>query len=140
MAEQLNGMPKPGDVFFSNTMKKGSNRKAPQYAVKGHAFGVLLGIVPPFQKDPQQHEVSRLLGTVGLLMFDDVADFLGNEAGAKCIKMFEDKYYGKEMPPDTEVIEVPNEGSALVDAQGAPLEKDPNPLILVPTSHDDIVL
>ncbi len=95
----------PGDIAFFKRAKKTSHRKSPEIMFKGHAFGIILGIVPPFQKDPVESDLMRMIGTVGFLSFDDVAEFLGDVAGAECVKKFEDKYYGKvvaePMPPCT---------------------------------------
>jgi hypothetical protein len=60
---------KNGDVVFFKVAKKGSHRKAQSVEFKGHGFGVLLGHVPPFQKDPPPEHLIRLMGTIGFPNF-----------------------------------------------------------------------
>lgn len=117
-----------GDVVFFKKAKKSTKRTSPEIGFKGHAFGVLLGHVPPFAKDPPPEHLLRLMGTIGFLTFDNVAEFLGDEAGQKCVKAFEDKYYGKEAQDAApEVAPPPPEPSKLVDQTGAPLALAPVP-------------
>lgn len=102
---------KPGDVVFFKRAKRKSDRKEKEIAFQGHGFGVLLGYLPPFQKDPDPAMLIRLMGSIGFMSFDDVANFLGDEFGAKCVKMFEEKYYGIPDVP-------PAEPSPILDASG----------------------
>lgn len=95
---------KPGDAVFFEIAKPSSSRKAPKIKFQGHGFGILLGHVPPFQKDPPPEHLLRLMGTIGFMSFDDVANFLGDEMAAKCVKAFEDKYYGKIEPASVEKL------------------------------------
>lgn len=104
-----------GDVVFFKTAKKGSHRKAAEVSFKGMGFGVLLGHVPPFQKDPPAEHLLRLMGTIGFLTFDDVAAFLGDEAAGKCVAAFHDKYYSEAAAANA-VIETP---AAPVEAPSA---------------------
>lgn len=110
-----------GDAVFFKKVKKASNRKAPEIGFKGHGFGILLGHVPPFQKDPTSDQLLRHMGAIGFLSFDDVADLLGDDVGAKCLAAFEEKYYGKaaqEAAP--EIPPIPQEKSPILDSQGKP--------------------
>ncbi len=91
---------KPGDLAYFKKAKKSSHIKQGEVAFKGLGFGVMLGILPPFGKEPTPQMCMKLMGTIGFVSFDDIAEFLGNESGEKCVKLFEDKYYGK-------VIEIP---------------------------------
>lgn len=93
---------KIGEVVFFQVAKTSSARKAPAVKFQGHGFGVLLGYVPPFQKDPPPEMLLRIMGNIGFLSFDDVGEFLGAEAGTEVVKKFEDKYYGKVVDPTTQ--------------------------------------
>ncbi len=119
-APRNSGPMKNGDIVFFKVAKPASHRMAPLTQFKGHGFGILLGHVPPFQKDPPIEYVFRQLGVHGFLTFDDVGEFLGVEAAAECVRKFEDKYYGKAVA-DTNQAELPLEPSKLVDAGGAPI-------------------
>lgn len=118
--------PVMGDCLFFKVAKKESRRNAKEMKFKGHAFGVYLGHVPPFGKDPQPDQLLRMMGQIGFLTFDDVSEFVGAEAAEKCVKMYEDKYYGKEAQDaadevPTGPIEQP-ERPSLVDAHGTPIK------------------
>lgn len=115
---------KNGDVVFFKRAKEGSARKAPEVQFKGYGFGVMLGHVPPFAKDPPPEHLLRLMGTVGFVSFDDVGEMLGPESGHQLIKKFEDKYYGKVVPEsDPNQAELPLDAAdpGPEDASGAPL-------------------
>ena len=112
---------KNGDVVFFKSAKKGSARKAPEGRFKGYGFGVLLGHVPPFQKDPPAAELLRLMGSIGFVSFDDVAEFLGNEFGAQCVTKFEDKYYGKV------IFQTDADGNPILDEKGQMIPIAPPP-------------
>lgn len=84
-----------GDVVYFKTAKKSSARKSPIGTFEGHGFGVFLGHVANFQKDPTVDLVSRIMGASGYLSFDDIIEFLGQEKSVEVIRQFEDKYYGK---------------------------------------------
>jgi hypothetical protein len=114
---------KNGDVVFFKEAREGSGRKARTMKFKGHAFGVLLGHVPPFAKDPPPEHLLRLMGTIGFVSFDDVAAFLGDENAQKCVTMFEDKYYGKAAQDAAPEV-APEEAaqpSGLLGADGQPM-------------------
>lgn len=112
-----------GDVVFFTEAKSSSARKALKVKFKGHAFGVLLGHVPPFQKDPPAEHLLRLMGQIGFVSFDDVGELLGNEEGAKLVALFEDKYYGKIAEGQAE-LPLDAEPSKLVDISGAPITRE----------------
>lgn len=124
----------PGDVVFFKIVKKSSrHNKFKEIAFKGHGFGVLLGIVPPFAQDPPESHLMRLMGAAGYLSFDDVADFFGNEIGAQAVTKFEDKYYGKVVEPEVGVdpgvpgadktsrLLIPSQNRPIVDTRGVPV-------------------
>lgn len=90
---------KPGDVVF---FKQCSREMAKEKLIAfkgGWGFAVMLGIVPPFGKPPIEAQLMALMGSAGYMAFDDVANFLGEEQGKLCVKMFEEKYYPK-LPPE----------------------------------------
>lgn len=86
---------KQGDLVYFKAASTSAKPRTPVVGFKGHGYGVMLGAVPPFQKDPPAIVVMRNMGQIGFVSFDDVGEFLGPEAGAECVRKFEDKYYGK---------------------------------------------
>lgn len=90
-----------GDVVFFKEVTKTCNFKRDlKLSFKGGTgFGVMLGVVAPFGKMPTDRLLLILMGQAGYISFDDVLAFLGDELGRKCVKMFEDKYYPKDVPP-----------------------------------------
>lgn len=122
--------PAMGDVVFFKTAKKESGPKSYAMTFQGHGFGVFLGHVPKMMPDPDPGQLLRMMGQIGFLTFDDVGTFLGEEMAAKCVKMYEDKYYGKEAqdaaPEIPVVATTATEGSRLVDTNGSPLHAAPS--------------
>lgn len=115
---------KNGDVVFFQAAKTEPTRKAATIAFKGHAFGVLLGHVPPFAKAPPAEHMLRLMGSIGFISFDDVGEFFGDETGALAVTKFEEKYYGKAAAsPEAELQpELPLYGeTGLVGTNGQPI-------------------
>lgn len=108
---------KIGDVAFFKVARKGTKKTAPECKFNGHAFGVILGIVPPFEKEPPAEHLLRLMGSIGFISFDDIGEIFGAEAGKKCIAAFEAKYYGRTGAPG----ELPKELPKIVDANGQPI-------------------
>ncbi len=93
---------KIGDIAFFRKAKRDCGRKTPEGTFKGHGFGLFLGHVPPFAKEPPKVFIHRTLGTLGFLSFDDVTEFISEEAAAECVKKFEDKYYGPVVRTEAE--------------------------------------
>jgi hypothetical protein len=123
---------KPGDTVFFKKAQTKSRKNSEGCEFKGMGFGIFLGHVPPFQKDPPIEHLMRIMGTAGFLTFDDVAEFLGNEQGSECVKKFEDKYYGKTVdvkiePAEDKQIPIPPElippTPQLIGMDGKPLQK-----------------
>ncbi len=85
-----------GDFVFFKKAKRSSHRRSMEFRFEGHGMGIYIGEVPLFASDPPATEIFKLLGTVGLLTFDDIGEFLGPEMAADCVKKFEDKYWGKK--------------------------------------------
>lgn len=86
---------KNGDIIYFKEAKVSTALKAPIAQFKGHAFGILLGYVPPFQKDPTAGMAIRLLGEVGFISFDDIIELAGKQTCELLQKKFIEKYYGK---------------------------------------------
>jgi hypothetical protein len=117
-----------GDIVYFKECKNSSHRKAQGARFKGVGFGIFLGHVGPFEKDPTRDNIVSLVGACGYLTFDDVADFLGEDQARLCVAKFEEKYYPKQEPtvkgPDgKEVPVVDDTPSGLVGLNGQPLEK-----------------
>lgn len=97
--KQIKTPPGRGEVIYIKRAQK-SIRGAQEFTFNGYGVALLIGQTLPM---PNAHEVTeshlfRVLGTCGLITFDDISDFLGEEKAAECIKKFEDKYY--EKPPE----------------------------------------
>lgn len=104
-----------GDVVFFKECARDTNRHSIKIGFKGGTgFAVMLGIVAPFGKMPTEQLIMCLMGQAGYIAFDDVVNFLGQEAGEKCIKMFQDKYYPKIIQPQEKKLILP------VGAKGNP--------------------
>ena len=130
---------KMGDVLFFKQARRSTKRSAETGTFKGFGFGVYLGHVPPFAKDPDQGILRRLMGSIGYVLFDDVGEFLGNEAGAECVKKFEAKYYSPQGATDQP--ELPIEGKETTAAAVSikyhcPKCKDQDQVLLV--TQEDI--
>lgn len=108
---------KLGDIVFFKTAKRGTKRSIPEGKFNGHGFGVLLGFVPPFAKDPLQSQVRPMMGNVGYITFDDVAEFFGDEIGKQCVEKFLEKYAPKPDPAAH-----PPEPPKILGPDGKPLQ------------------
>lgn len=131
--ELMKLQPNAGDLLYFRIAKKESRRNAKEIKFKGHGFGVFLGHLPMYKPEPQPDDLFRMMGAIGFLTFDDVASFLGEEAAQKCVKAYEEKYYGPEAQaraqtiPDSPV-DAP-ERPKLVDMNGTPINSnDETPL------------
>lgn len=89
----MNAAPKLkiGDIVFFKKVSENADKKSQEITFKGGwGFGVMLGIVAPFHKPPQESHLSALMGQAGYISFDDVAKFLGREQGELCVKKIEE--------------------------------------------------
>lgn len=86
-----------GEIVFFKKAKASSHRTSPEFTYKGHGYGILLGNVIPFQKDPTTLEMIRTLGTTGFFSLNDIEDFLGTAARDTMVEKFTEKYYGKKI-------------------------------------------
>lgn len=81
-----------GDCVFFQKAKLGTQRGALEVQFKGHGFGMMLGIIPHFGKQPQALDLFVIMGKVGFVTFDDVGEFLGPELATKVLEGFHKKY------------------------------------------------
>jgi hypothetical protein len=86
---------KMGNVVYFKEAAKGVAKSALRAKAQGHFFGILLGYVPPFQKEPPVSHMLRIMGEAGFLSFDDVGEILGDKVAAEVVRKFELKYYGR---------------------------------------------
>lgn len=133
------GLIQNGMVVYFDKCKRAPHRKSLELKFRGHGFGIMLGVVPEFKKEPNRETIISLLASVGFVLLDEVADFLGDEAAAKFTEEFYKKYENK--PPEEEpVIEKPP--SNLVGLDGQPLaqppEKEPLPIAQDPEKMPEL--
>lgn len=115
------GLMKNGDVVFFKRAKASAHRKAPEVMFKGHAFGVMLGHVPPFAKNPPAAYVISQLGSIGYISFDDIGEFLGEDVVKQLALKFEAKYTPKPADPATATQqELPLDGDPAADESSEP--------------------
>lgn len=111
-----------GMVVYFDEVKRAPHRKALKLKFRGHGFGIMLGVVPEFKKEPTRDQVVALLASVGFVLLDDVADFLGDEVAATFTEKFYVKYETTK-PEESAIVEP--EPSKLVGLNGQPLESPP---------------
>lgn len=122
-----------GMLVFFDAVKKTAHRKGLKMQFRnGQGFGILLGVLPQFGKEPTRHQLVALMGSVGFVLLDDVADFLGDEQA----QIFTDKFLAKyeEKQSAEPSIQMP-EPSGLLGADGHPLappEREAMPIAAVP--------
>lgn len=111
---------KPGScVFFKDFQSAGHPKRSDKYRMKNLAFGVLLGVLPPFAKDPTQEQLYMAMGAIGYVSFDDVAEILGVESGQKLLAEYEKKYYApKPAEEGAGIEEVPIREGAILGLDG----------------------
>ena len=105
-----------GDVIYFKDIKTGTRKNAIGARFKHFGWGLLLGAIPPFGKEPQLDDLIRSMGTIGYIAFDDVGEFLGDEMGAKALAAFEAKYY------KTKPVEEVKEGETPATPEAQPGE------------------
>lgn len=127
---------KMGEIVFFRRCKRSSKRKAAEMELQGHGFGVFLGHVPPFVKDPEDWELLRMMGQAGFISFDDVRAFLGEETLKDLLTKFTKTYYGRnqeelmeEAKSRIQAVKQLKEqkASGLVDASGKPVNTEFKP-------------
>lgn len=124
---------KTGDVVFFKKAKNSAHHKAQEVLFKGHAFGVMLGHVPPFAANPTTALVLAQLGTIGFISFDDIGEFLGPDTVKTLVQKFEEKYSQKPVQQELplESSQATPEPTGIVDTSGSPLESTPPPVDVI---------
>jgi hypothetical protein len=116
---------KPGDIVFAKELQTGVEKAHARIQFRGHAFAMVLGTMPLMAKEPPKEHIHRLLGNVGYLSFDDVAEFLGEVLAKECVDKFELKYSTQlqEVADVTPALtdEVPILRQKIVDLKGRPI-------------------
>ncbi len=118
---------KLGEVVYFKKATRTTKRGALETSFTGHAFGIMVGVVPPSRPEPSKQVLMMALAQMGYMSFDDVGEFLGKEQADLCVKKFEQKYCGISERPATEEAEAPVDSgpiptpSGLVSPTGAPL-------------------
>lgn len=97
-----------GDCVYFRKCQRGTKNVFPEIGFAGHGFGIMLGIVPTNQKEPGPLQLFQMMGKIGFISFDAINEFLGEEVAKNVIEKFQDKYYGKEIPPELVQKEVPS--------------------------------
>jgi hypothetical protein len=85
----------PGRVIYFPVCRTTSKPTAPMMTFNGIGFGVFLGVVPPRFPEPTPAMVPQLMATIGYVAFEDVIEFLGDDA----FKTVEEKFRAKYEPP-----------------------------------------
>lgn len=115
------GLLQNGMAVYFEECKRSPHRKSLKLKFRGHGFGILLGVLPHFKKEVTRSQLVALMGGVGFVLLDDVADFLGDEAAATFTEKFHAKY--DEGPPNAEP-----ETPRIVGLDGLPREPEIAPL------------
>lgn len=81
-----------GDCVYFKEAQLGTRKDSQRVQFKGHGFAMMLGIIPHFGKEPAPEDLFRIMGSIGFVTFDDVAELLGAEQGTLCVAKYEAKY------------------------------------------------
>lgn len=84
--------PQKGDLVYIKAAQRGLLGGARPHIFQDYGVALLIGQT---DKEISPVQMFRVLGACGLITFDDVGEFLGEELAKKCIEAFENKYYGK---------------------------------------------
>lgn len=98
-------MIKYGDIAFFKRAKRSIDPKSNEIEFKGHGFGVFLGAIPHFAKEPTEQDVLTLMGMCGFISFDDIGRYMGAEMLLELMKKIEEK---------NKLIEEPTTAPALI--------------------------
>lgn len=99
LAQAAAGSLKPGGVVFFPTCKKTAKPNGQVYVMKGHGYGVFLGVVPMGHPEPTREMMDPLLAGVGWVSFENVIELLGEDQ----FKILEEKFRAKyDMDQDIE--------------------------------------
>lgn len=112
-----------GDLVYFKTIQKNSRPDSMKAVFKGMGFGMLLGEVPPFVKDPTPDQLLAIMGGYGFCLFDDIAEFLGEDVAKQVVEKHAAKYAASlQAPVEKAPIEEP---SKLVGIDGTPMKESP---------------
>lgn len=112
---------KPGVVVYFKTFKASTRKRSPEMKFQGYGYGILLGMVPPFVKDPDTIFVLDSLAKAGYVRLDHVQEVIGVEAAQVLCDGIQAKY--DQMAKDYLVQEErlkPQKKSGLLDQNGNP--------------------
>lgn len=101
-------MIQPGQIaFFKNCSVK--TYGTPDLGFKGHGFGIFLGVVPPFGKEPTEEQIMIFLGQIGFISYDQLARVMGAEMVVDLMKKIDEKRSEmiKEETPKLELAKEP---------------------------------
>lgn len=101
------GTLKPGNVVFFNVCKKSTKQNSEPMVIKGHGFGVFLGVVPQFAPEPTREMMDPLLAGVGWVSFENVYELLGEEQFKILETKFREKYGLEEAKEGEPTPDVP---------------------------------
>lgn len=86
-----------GDLIYTGTFLRSTmGGFTPASFPDGLAVAVLIGKVPKRGPDLPKEQIFASLGSCGLITFDDVSEFLGEEQAKVCMDMFRQKYDKKQ--------------------------------------------
>lgn len=92
---------KSGDIVYFKVFQKSLTKGSQQIPLQGYGVGLLLAHATDKDGDMQPSHIFKSLGICGLVTFDDIAEFLGEENAKVVIKKFEEKYYKVILDPKT---------------------------------------
>lgn len=118
-----------GDVVYFKKVTLEPTRRSREIGFKGgNGFAVMLGIVPPFGREPTPAHLLTLMGQIGFVSFDDIKEFMGEEQMNTIVNKFTDKYVPKvpskptpqplivsgDSPPIRDVVEAAERSAPLI--------------------------
>lgn len=92
-----------GDVVFFKRARAGMKMTDKFQEFEGYGLGIILGqVAPEYSEGLTHHHILQLLGSIGLVKFDDIIEFLGKEKSDELLLQFRQKY---SEAPKPEVIQ-----------------------------------
>lgn len=90
---------KPGDLIYVKDFKRSIKENGLIKFSKGHGMAILIGQQMDHVPEPDVKNLFMLMGKIGFLTFDDLAEFAGVEKTKEIVTQFEAKYYGQPVAP-----------------------------------------
>lgn len=116
-----------GDVVFVKEVSESPDKKCEKIRFSGGwGFAMMLGVVEPFAKPPEEKHLTALLGQAGYISFDDVSRFLGKDQAAVCVTKVSE--IQQALFAAAEAEKEKRNKSKLVTASGAPLSGEDVPV------------